>query len=458
MKRGHGWTERLLATLGIPALGLLALLAGCNGDAAGPERVAEVTITASGNKTQLLVGEQVQLTATALDRHGAPLSGRSFSFASSNGAVAIVDPVTGLVTAVGAGTVRISAHVEGVSGFVDLGISVVPVATVRVTPGALALHLQWTEPLTVVLEDASGSTLVGRTISYTSSDENIARVSASGVVSGWGIGDAAITVTSEGKSATVAVTVSQAPVHGIEILPGSANIPDGLEIQFSVALTDARGFNLSRPITWSSSSEAVATVSGTGRAFGVAPGEATVTASVEGKSASVPLIVRARVATIVVSPPAATMRRNEELQLGVTLLDRNGTVLTGRAISFSPFAGVAVTTEGLVRALETGEGNIIVRSEGREALVPLRVIEPVMFVDVTPLIATVPVGSQTQLIVTLRDRAGHVLTDRAIDFSSANTNVASVSPTGLVTGVTGGTTMITVLSEGVSRMVQITVP
>lgn len=457
MRAAQSYGERALAVVGIIALAIFALLAACTSDTTGPERVARVTVAANGNKTQLLVGEQVQLTATVLDRDGTPITGRSITFRSSNDAVASVGASSGLVTAVSAGSARITAVVDGVSGAVDLGV-LPPVASVSVTPATLVLHPQWTEPLTVTLRDAAGLLLGNRVVTYASSDENIAKVSASGVVTGAGTGNATITVTSEGQTATLAISVTNAPVHAVTILPGSANIPDGIELQFSVALADARGFNLSRPVTWSSSSNAVATISGTGRAVGVAPGTTDITASSEGTSASVPLIVRARVATILVTPPDTVLRTGDELQLAVTLLDKNGVALSGRVITFTPFAGIAVSDGGVIRALEPATGNIVVRSEGREALVPLRVIERVMFVEVTPVFATVPVGSQTQLIVTLRDRAGKVLTDRIVGYSSANDAIATVSPAGLVTGVAKGVATITVTSEGVTKTAQITVP
>src|SRR5213079_1687758 len=57
-------------------------------------------------------------------------------------------------------------------------------------------------------KDASGNALTGRTITWSSSDNSVATVSSSGLVSGVVAGSATITATSEGQSGTAAITVT----------------------------------------------------------------------------------------------------------------------------------------------------------------------------------------------------------------------------------------------------------
>src|SRR2546426_1256363 len=79
-------------------------------------------------------------------------------------------------------------------------------------------------------------------------------------------------------------------------------------------------------------------------------------------------------------------------------------------------------------------------------------------VTVAPPSDTVIVGETTQLTATVKDAAGHVLTDRVVTWSSSNAGVATISSTGLVTGVTANAvTVITATSEGVSGSATITV-
>src|SRR5687768_8683064 len=70
------------------------------------------------------------------------------------------------------------------------------------------------------------------------------------------------------------------------------------------------------------------------------------------------------------------------------------------------------------------------------------------------------VGQTTQLSATARDEKGNALSNRAIDWTTSNASIATVSTTGLVTGVAAGQATITATSEGKtgSRTVNILPP
>lgn len=86
--------------------------------------------------------------------------------------------------------------------------SPVPVASVEVTPGTADRLVGETVQLTAVAKDASGATLGGRKFSWTTSSAQVATVNASGLVTGVADGTATITATSEGKSASATITVT----------------------------------------------------------------------------------------------------------------------------------------------------------------------------------------------------------------------------------------------------------
>jgi hypothetical protein len=73
------------------------------------------TVAVSPGSASLVVGATQQLTATASNANGVALSGKTFTWSSSNTSVATVNG-SGLVTARGRGTVAISATSEGKSG------------------------------------------------------------------------------------------------------------------------------------------------------------------------------------------------------------------------------------------------------------------------------------------------------------------------------------------------------
>lgn len=71
-------------------------------------------------------------------------------------------------------------------------------------------------------------------------------------------------------------------------------------------------------------------------------------------------------------------------------------------------------------------------------------------VTLSPASSSVAVGTTTQLAVVIKDAKNNVLSDRVVTWASINAAVASVSSTGLVTGITIGATTVTVTCEGIS--------
>ena len=84
-----------------------------------------------------------------------------------------------------------------------------PVSSVNVTPGSASLALGDTTTLHVALSDASGNTLFGRPIEWSTSDASVATVLATGFVRAMAPGTVTITASTEGHSGSAVVTVGQ---------------------------------------------------------------------------------------------------------------------------------------------------------------------------------------------------------------------------------------------------------
>ncbi len=82
------------------------------------------------------------------------------------------------------------------------------IASVEVTPNPASVVTGQILQLTVVTKAANGTTLTGRPVTWTTSDEAVAGVNATGLVSGVAPGTATITATSEGVNGTATVTVT----------------------------------------------------------------------------------------------------------------------------------------------------------------------------------------------------------------------------------------------------------
>src|SRR2546430_7071981 len=273
---------------------ITATSGGKNGTAAVTVTVAAVAaVSVSPGAPSVVIGGTAQLTAVLRDANGNPLSGRTVTWATSNGGVATVS-ATGLVTGVAVGGAMITATSEGKSGTATVTVTAVavPVASVAVNPATPSLAVGGTVQLTATPQDSVGNSLPGRTVTWASSASTVASVSTSGLVTGGVAGTATITATSEGKSGTATVTVTPVPVASVSVSPAAPALLVAATVQLTATPKDASGTALSgRSISWATSNASAATVSTNGLVTGVAAGTATITATSEGKSGTASVTV-----------------------------------------------------------------------------------------------------------------------------------------------------------------------
>jgi uncharacterized protein YjdB len=204
----------------------------------------------------------VQLSAIAEDSTGAPLADRPLTWATSDSTIATVGS-TGLVTGVAAGgPVTITATSEGRSGSANVTVTPVPVATVALSPRRRATRI--TDCVhDATLSDARGDPLLGRTVTWSSSNAAVATVDGTGLVTGVGAGGpVTVTAASEGRSGTASITVTPAPVASVSVSRATATIIAGFTEPLTATAKDAHGNALpGRAVVWSSSDPAIATVS-----------------------------------------------------------------------------------------------------------------------------------------------------------------------------------------------------
>ena len=281
-------------------------------------------------------------------------------------------------------------------------------------------------------------------------------------MSGVAVGSATITATSEGKSGTAAVTVTNVPVASVTVSPNPASVFIGASAPLGVTVKDANGNPLSgRTVVWTTSNAAVAAVDSTGMATGIALGTATITATCEGQTGTTPVTVSSvPVASVVVAPSAANILVGGTVQLTATAKDSTATVLAGRGITWSSLnpSVATVSPTGLATGVAAGTATITATSEGKNASAAVAVANvPVASVVISPTTAIVLAGASAQLVATAKDAAGNVLSGRSITWASSAPAAATVSSAGLVTGVAAGGVTITATSEGKTGSAAVTV-
>ena len=123
------------------------------------------------------------------------------------------------------GTLNMNAVFGGLSNIVLTTTSntTTPVATVTVGLVNASLTVGETTQATATTRDANNNVLTGRAISWSSSNNAVASVSALGLVTAIAAGTAQIIATCDGKSGSAAINVQSAPVGS-----GSVNEPTGM--------------------------------------------------------------------------------------------------------------------------------------------------------------------------------------------------------------------------------------
>jgi Domain of unknown function (DUF1929)/Bacterial Ig-like domain (group 2) len=159
------------------------------------------------------------------------------------------------------------------------------------------------------------------------------------------------------------------------------------------------------------------------------------------------------VASVEVTPPSASVAVGATVQLAAELKNGGGEPLTGRTVvwSSSNAAVATVSSGGLVTGVGVGSATITAASEGKTGTAQLTVTAgqaTVAWVEVAPATAILASGGTVQLTATPRDATGQPLTGRTVTWSTSAPLVATVSATGLVTGLAVGSATITATSDG----------
>ncbi len=249
------------------------------------ETVAVTGVTLDKSELTLEAGRTVTLTATVAP---ADATDKSVTWASSNESVATVS-ANGKVTAVAEGAATITVKTAD-GGFTKT-------CTVTVTPGT-------TQPLPVTavtldkeklaLEVGGEATLVAtvtpdnaddKTVTWTSSDSNIASVDENGKVTAVAAGTATITATAGNQTATCEVTVTEktsvtVTVTGVELDQTTLTAKEGDTLDKLVATVKPEDAT-NKKVTWQSSDTSVVTVDAEGNVTIVGKGSATITVTTE---------------------------------------------------------------------------------------------------------------------------------------------------------------------------------
>ena len=184
-----------------------------------PPRATTVAVTPAEAELTAL-GQTVRLSAQVRDQNGRAMAGAAVAWSSGDASVATVDG-SGVATAAGNGTVTITATSGSVSGSAALTVAQA-VSAVAVSPAAdTLLALGDTLRLTAEARDANGHAVAEVEFGWASGDTSVARVDATGLVTGVGAGEVDVTATA-GDASGEAVGTAEITVWSPEENPERA--------------------------------------------------------------------------------------------------------------------------------------------------------------------------------------------------------------------------------------------
>lgn len=336
------------------------------------------------------------------------------------------------------------------------------VVSVGINPLVFTMVIGQQQQFTAEVKNGLGVNISSKSPVWSSSDPSKATVSTTGVVTAVSQGAVIIRATADGVVGQTPIAITEIPVQTIIITPSSANLFLGQTITPRVELRGPSNQLLTnRFVEWTSTNPAVATVNSLGVITAINIGTTTIRVTSEGKSSNFTLnvsVVPAHSISLSTTGPLY-LGRNTQLLVIARDIDGNQLSLTGRSITWSVNdpSVASITNTGILRGLTPGNISVAALVDGKLAIMN----GSVSVVDIDTLVITpndttpVRVGFTRQLTATAFDDngisiEGDALAGRTFFWTSETPQIAVITNSGLVTGVSSGEATIRVSVNGIS--------
>ena len=277
-------------------------------------------------------------------------------------------------------------------------------------------------------------------ITWISKKKAVASVNPKGLVTGKTVGNSMIMATSQNGYSADCLVVCQAKITGITMNQITANMTVGQKITLTATTSPEI---VTEKVTWKSRNEDVAKVDNNGNVTGIGKGVVEIIAQNPGGTIQAvctvtvkinPTEIRLNYSKLVLDKNSSNIPKLEATILPDTTYVNNSIVWD------SSNKNVVTVENGNLTLIENGEAQITVTTQnGYTAQCSITVITPITSLAVSPTSETVYVGNTVQLTGTVNPSN----TTESTLWTSSNTDVATVSDTGLVTAKSAGTATIT---------------
>ncbi len=345
--------------------------------------------------------------------------------------------------------------------------------SLSVTPATTSVNVSATVSFMATGNYSDGTTKdLTSLVQWNSSNSAVASVSATGVATGMAKGNATISAVSAGVSGSAALTVNSTgggsgsvpALTAITISPVNPSIP----VNTTEALTatgsysDGSSADITSRVTWSSSSPATASVSGSGAVTGVVGGSATITATMGSVSQSTTVTVTALTITAIsVTPDQPTLPIGIAEQFVATAIYSDGStadLVTGVSWSSSSTAVATIDNTGLASLVGAGTTTITATVGSLSDSSTMTVVNAhLVSITIAPGTATMATGTAQQFTATGNFDDGSTQILPSVQWSSNASGILRVDSSGLVTAVAVGAATLTASSGAITGTASVTV-
>ncbi len=412
-------------------------------------------------------GATLQFTATGKYSDGSSKDlTASAQWKSSDSSVASI-AAAGKVTAVGAGTVTVTATSGQMqaTAIVQVTSAATNLASIAVSPAGSSLpvntSLQFTA--TGTYKDGSSRDLTSL-VNWASFATATATINAGGLATGVAAGSTTITASLGTIIGSTSLTVTAPTISSIVVTPDGLTLGIGIGEQYTATAiySDGSTQDLVSGVTWTSSAPGVASINSSGLATTVGAGSATITAKVGSLTDTTQLtVVAANLVSISVTPTPSSIAVGTAQQFSAvgSFNDGSTQLLTSVTWSSSSSSVATINSSGLATAVGTGTATITATSGSVTGTAALTVTgASVTAITVTPANSNMPVGTTKQFTATasFSDGSSQDVTASAL-WGSSNPAAAAINNQGLVSSVAAGSTTINAVLDSVTGSTNLTV-
>ncbi len=395
-------------------------------------------IKASSSKTSVKIGtpKTLKVTVTPSDA-----SNKNVVWTSADTKIATVDE-KGVVKGLKKGKVKITARTADGLHSTEITVTVKkPVKSVSVNKTSLTINVGKTSVLKATVKPSSAS---DKSVTWSSSNNDVAKVSSEGKITAKAPGYAVITCTTKDgkKKAECSVLVKQ-PVKSVKLSKTKATLDmkKTLKLKATVKPKDASN----SAVKWSSSNEKIAKVSSKGVVTPIKPGKVTITCTAKdgGYKATCTVKVVRKLKSISV-PEEKTVFLGETEKIRVTFTPSNA---TNKDLEWksSKKSVATVSSKGVVTPKKLGKTTITVVSDDGDykATCKVTVKSALKSVKINKTKLTLNAGKTYSLKITKKPKNA----TEDIIWTTSKRSVAVVNQDGVITAVGRGTATITGITE-----------